>query len=320
MRNATKNALVALGAGVLAAGIWGIAVGKTQFRLRHVVAPVLGRGVDPIRVLHLSDIHMAPWDSDAISWIQNLVDAKPHLVVGTGDFLGHPRGLPALREALLPLKGIPGAIVHGSNDRLAPRFKNPFGYLVSPSKPDHHQGIPLDFEGLLELYRDLGWVDINNSTTRITFGASVLDFAGVGDAHFGEDELASLPTNLEALRESLDVESGASVTTIGVTHAPYRRVLDSLTTNDTDLIFAGHTHGGQVCLPGGRALTTNSDLPAQYASGLHEWQHGSKRSLLHVSAGLGTSIYAPIRLFCPPEATIVTLVGSDFRYAGALPD
>lgn len=322
MRKAAGGALVALGAGALAAGIWGVAIGKHQFRLRHVVAPLLDEGAEPIRVLHLSDIHMAPWDSDAVSWISNLIDAKPHLIVGTGDFLGHPRGLPALREALVPLKGIPGVVVHGSNDRLAPRFKNPFGYLFSPSTPEDHRGTPLDFEGLLELYRDLGWSDINNQTTRMTLAGSVLDFVGVGDAHFGEDDLAGLPARVEALREEFDSEATlhSRVTTIGVTHAPYRRVLDSFATNDADIIFAGHTHGGQVCLPGGLALTTNSDLPRTYASGLHQWQHGPKKSLLHVSAGLGTSIYAPIRLFCPPEATIVTLVGSDFRYAGALPD
>lgn len=320
MGTQAKNLLLGMGAGALAVGLWGVAIGKNQFRVRQHLAPLLEPGSDPIRILHLSDIHMAPWNTDAVSWIKNLVDTKPHFVIGTGDFLGHPRGLPALREALLPLKGIPGAVVHGSNDRLAPRFKNPFGYLFSPSTPGDHRGTPLDFEGLLELYQDLGWTDVNNATARIPVNGSALDIVGVGDAHFGEEDLAALPARIEALREDASAldEDASSVITLGVTHAPYRRVLDSLTTYDADLILAGHTHGGQVCLPGGRALTTNSDLPTRYASGLHVWQHGPKSSLLHVSAGLGTSIYAPIRLFCPPEASIVTLVAKDFRYAGAL--
>jgi predicted MPP superfamily phosphohydrolase len=81
------------------------------------------------------------------------------------------------------------------------------------------------------------------------------------------------------------------------------------------MIFAGHTHGGQVCLPGGRALTTNCDLPTSQASGLSQWGHAGRSSYLNVSAGLGTSIYAPVRLFCPPEAVLVSLVGEDIGYA-----
>ena len=132
-----------------------------------------------------------------------------------------------------------------------------------------------------------------------------------------EDALAQLPGLVEDLRESGDDRSSAqnSITTIGVTHAPYRRVLDALVTHGAQLIFAGHTHGGQVCLPGGRALTTNSDLPSAQARGLSQWHLAGRSSLLNVSAGLGTSIYAPIRLFCPPEAVLVTLVGRDISYA-----
>jgi predicted MPP superfamily phosphohydrolase len=92
-------------------------------------------------------------------------------------------------------------------------------------------------------------------------------------------------------------------------------VLDALVTHGSQVIFAGHTHGGQVCLPGGRALTTNSDLPTSQARGLSQWAHAGRQSYLNVSAGLGTSIYAPIRLFCPPEAVLVTLVAGDIDYA-----
>jgi predicted MPP superfamily phosphohydrolase len=53
---------------------------------------------------------------------------------------------------------------------------------------------------------------------------------------------------------------------------------------------------------------TNCDLPRRQAKGLSEYVHAGKRSLLHVSAGVGTSPYAPIRFACPPEATLLTLV------------
>jgi predicted MPP superfamily phosphohydrolase len=307
-------------AGALALGVaaWGNLVEKNRFTLRHDVVPILDPGSQPITILHLSDIHMAPWNSAAIAWIQELAATAPDLVVGTGDFLGHPDGLPALTEALLPLAGIPGVVTHGSNDRLAPRFKNPFSYLLGPSEVGHGPGSPMDFEGLQNLYaKTLGWVDIDNGATRLTLKGQTLDFVGVGDAHYGEDALAQLPGIVDDLRESGEDPSSAqsSIATIGVTHAPYRRVLDALVTHGAQLIFAGHTHGGQVCLPGGRALTTNSDLPTAQARGLSHWRHAGRSSHLTVSAGLGTSIYAPIRLFCPPEAVLITLVAQDIGYA-----
>ncbi len=307
-------------AGALALGVaaWGNLVEKNRFTLRHDVVPILDPGSQPITILHLSDIHMAPWNSAAIAWIQELAATAPDLVVGTGDFLGHPDGLPALTEALLPLAGIPGVVTHGSNDRLAPRFKNPFSYLLGPSEVGHGPGNPMDFEGLQNLYaKTLGWVDIDNGATRLTVKGQTLDFVGVGDAHYGEDALSQLPGIVDDLRESGEGPSSAqsSIATIGVTHAPYRRVLDALVTHGAQLIFAGHTHGGQVCLPGGRALTTNSDLPTAQARGLSHWHHAGRLSHLTVSAGLGTSIYAPIRLFCPPEAILITLVAQDIGYA-----
>jgi predicted MPP superfamily phosphohydrolase len=77
------------------------------------------------------------------------------------------------------------------------------------------------------------------------------------------------------------------------------------------MIFAGHTHGGQVCLPGIGALTTNCDLPAKYAKGISAWNFAGKNVILNVVAGLGHSIYAPVRFFCRPEVRLITLVSRD---------
>jgi len=311
---------VLAGAGLLAAGAaaWGTLVEKNRFTLRHEVVPVLDAGSDPITVLHLSDLHLAPWNSQAVSWISELVHTAPDLIVGTGDFLGHPEGLPALTRALMPLAGIPGVVTHGSNDRVAPQFKNPLSYLLGPSRVDHERGVPMDFAGLEDLYTNiLGWTDIDNSATTVHINGSTLECVGVGDAHYGADHPEVLPSVLDELRENSaePEETRRSVTTLGVTHAPYATVLDALVTNGAEVIFAGHTHGGQVCLPGGRALTTNCDLPTSQASGLSQWSHAGRSSYLNVSAGLGTSIYAPVRLFCPPEAVLLSLVAEDIGYA-----
>ena len=315
-----RTSAVLAGAGLIAAGAaaWGMLVEKNRFTLRHEVLPVLDPGSDPITVLHLSDLHLAPWHSQAVSWISELVHTAPDFIVGTGDFLGHPDGLPALTQALLPLAGIPGVVTHGSNDRLAPQFKNPLSYLLRPSRVDHEHGVPMDFAGLQDLYTNiLGWSDIDNTATRLQINGSTLECVGVGDAHYGADHTEVLPSILDELRENSEEPEGArrSVTTLGVTHAPYARVLDALVTHGSEVIFAGHTHGGQVCLPGGRALTTNCDLPTSQASGLSQWSHAGRSSYLNVSAGLGTSIYAPVRLFCPPEAVLLSLVAEDIGYA-----
>ena len=315
MTTKTGLALAGVGALALSAAAWGALVERENFRVRRETLPILDPGSEPIRVLHLSDIHMAPWHSSSVRWIRELIELRPDVVVGTGDFLGHPEGLSALTEALMPFRGVPGVVTHGSNDRVAPRVKNPFSYVLEPSRPHgDHSGEAMNFAGLQELYQTLGWSDIDNGVARMDIRGSSLEWVGVGDAHYGLDDLPGLPGLLDKERE--DTEAGTtSITTLGVTHAPYQRVLNALQNNGAEVIFAGHTHGGQVCLPGGRALTTNCDLPTSMASGVHVWTRAGKASYLEVSAGLGTSIYAPVRLFCPPEAVLVTLVADDIGYA-----
>ena len=94
-------------------------------------------------------------------------------------------------------------------------------------------------------------------------------------------------------------------------HAPYQRILNEFVAQGAQVMFAGHTHGGQVCVPGFGALVTNCDIPRDQVKGLSTWRHGAHTAALNVSAGLGTSIYAPVRFACPPEASLVTLSPRD---------
>ena len=69
---------------------------------------------------------MAPWQSSSVRWIRELIELRPDVVVGTGDFLGHPEGLSRTDRSVDALsRGIPGVVTHGSNDRVAPRVKTP---------------------------------------------------------------------------------------------------------------------------------------------------------------------------------------------------
>lgn len=299
-----KRAALAVSVAAAAVAAWGILVERNRFTLREHTLPILPAGHKPIRVLQLSDLHMAPWQRGKQEWIASLARLRPDLVVGTGDFLGHARGLSGVARAIEPFRGIPGVFVNGSNDYFAPHFKNPLKYFLGPSKsPARPQRI--DTAGLLRLYADLGWLDLNNAAAALNIKGTQIGFFGVDDAHKGYDDIDAATTALPGL--------GAIDLAVGVTHAPYRRVLDAFTATGAALVCAGHTHGGQVCLPEslGGTLVTNCDLPRAQARGMSIWHVGTDAAALNVSAGIGTSITAPIRLFCPPEASLLTLIASD---------
>jgi len=303
---ATRTALTVLGTvGAVGAGaaIWGIGIERYLFTVRFHEVAVLPQGAAPIRVLHLSDAHMAPWQHRKQDWIAALAELQPDLVVNTGDNLGHIDGLRGLRRAFDPLRGVPGVFVHGSNDHTAPSPRNPFKYFTGPSKVKHAEE-PLDTNALDEyLTDDLGWLDLNNAVGSLDAGGLRIAAFGVSDAHRHWDRLAALPAPLAALRAAEHADL-----TIGVTHAPYRRVLDGFVDLGAEAVFGGHTHGGQVRVPGFGALVANCDIPLRQARGLSTWTHDGRSVPLNVSAGLGHSIYAPVRFACRPEASLLTLV------------
>lgn len=229
--------------------------------------------------------------------MKQLAELEPDLVINTGDNLGHKDAINSALSALGPLGKFPGVFVNGSNDYRSPELKNPFRYFVAPSKVPQRRDI--DTKRFTTELENFGWLNLNNQSGQLKVAGAAIGFIGVDDPHENLDDLSSLNAQVQKLA---DVDF-----TLGIAHAPYLRVLEAMTKSGASMIFAGHTHGGQLCLPGQRALVSNCDLPTEYASGLSGWQFGNKESLLHVSAGLGCSIYAPVRLFCPPQATLLEL-------------
>jgi predicted MPP superfamily phosphohydrolase len=311
---------LALGAASAGALIWGTLIERRWYALRQVTAPVLPAGAKPIRVLHLSDLHMAPWQRDKQEWIRSLAAFAPDLIVDTGDNLGHERGFEGVRYALEPFRGTPGVFVNGSNDYYGPIPKNPMRYFTGPSKL---QAKPanLDTAELTGFFTDeLGWLDLDNRADELMINGTRLELFGVDDPHRHFDRIDRMIGELDELRASgvsdgtwpdtSDIAEEPPTVSVGVAHAPYRRILDSFVTNGASVIFAGHTHGGQVCVPGFGALVTNCDLPRHQAKGLSTWTHALRVAYLNVSAGLGTSIYSPVRFACRPEATLMTLTPS----------
>lgn len=290
---ATVGSVVAAGIATTSYALWE----ARQYTLRRVDLPVLPEGADPLRVLHVSDLHVVPSQHKKLDWLAGLAALEPDLVVDTGDNLAHRQAVPAVVNALGGLLEVPGVFVHGSNDYYEPRLRNPVKYLL-PDDGKRRTDVPhLPWRDLSASFTKAGWVDLTNTRSSITVKGIEIAFAGVDDPHLEYDRLDLVAGPADA---AADVR-------LGVAHAPYLRVLDQYTADGYDAILAGHTHGGQVCLPGGRALTTNCDIDPARARGLHTHTAGGRQAWLHVSAGLGTSPYTRVRVACRPEATLLRL-------------
>jgi predicted MPP superfamily phosphohydrolase len=287
-------ATTALSIGAGGVGTLGYSLLEAQaFTTREVSINVLPAGSNSIRVLHLSDLHLTPAQTRKINWVASLAELEPDLVVVTGDFMAHKFAVPAVIEALSELLTLPGMFVLGSNDYFAPVIKNPIKYL-SKSRTIIADGTLLPTDELVAQLTSAGWLDLNNKQGALMINDVRIHARGTDDPHIKLDKYEDVAGPFE---------SGAFA--LGVTHAPYRRVLNSFETDSADLVLAGHTHGGQICLPFYGALVTNCDLPQKQAKGLSSF--GESAMPLHVSAGVGTSPYTPIRLACRPEATLLTL-------------
>lgn len=278
---------------------YGVFVESRSFRVRRVRLDVLPPGSPSLRVLHLSDAHLLTRQRSKLKFISALAGLEPDLVVNTGDNLSEAEALEPLVTGLGRLLDVPGVFVFGSNDYAGPRPLNPLGYLVSDTGGEgiHADREKLPTEDLRDAFVSRGWHDLNGKRASIELRGVKLEFRGTDDAHLEMDDYAAVA----------GPPAPDAAVSIGVTHAPYLRVLNAMTDDGVELIFAGHTHGGQVCVPGWGALVTNCDLPTDQAKGasVHTTAHGS--SWLHVSAGFGTSPYAPYRFACPPEVTLLTL-------------
>lgn len=299
----TLGAGIAL-AGVAAAGahVWARRIEVHRYTVRRAEVPVLPVTASPVRLLHISDIHLLPDDERKLAFLRSLADLQPDVVVDTGDNIAGPWSVTALADAIAPLLSRPGAFVMGSNDMYAPSPKNPLRYFLPDPRPEGYTTaarlLDLPTPALARVLSEHGWVDLTNRRGESTAAGATIRWVGVDDPHLERDEMPGPEAPPAA-----DRDLGAAVVRIGVAHAPYRRVLDAFVQDGADLILAGHTHGGQLRVPGFGALVTNCDLPRRQARGLSAWRGVP----LHVSGGLGASPYSNYRFANPPEATLLTL-------------
>lgn len=276
-------ALVGLG---LAVAFYAVVIERNWYAIRRHRLPCLPPGARPLRILHISDLHLRSGQQRKQRFLRELARLEPDLVVGTGDYLGDEVSVDATVATMAAIEPRAAALfVLGSNDYYSPVPKNPLRYFRK-----HRQmpvpGKPNPWPALVEGLKEAGWELINNRA----LGVDGIDVVGLDDAHIGLADLSvATPRDGEGFR-------------LAVAHSP--DVARELADLGYDLIMCGHTHGGQVRVPGVGALVTNSTLPRGMARGLHRLGE----AWLHVSAGLGTSMYAPYRFACRPEVSVLELV------------
>jgi len=265
------------------------------------------------KVLHFSDLHLFAGQEFLLDFLQEIRDTEQFdYVISTGDNFGSPDALEMVIQAHEIFSDFPGAFVFGSNDYYSPKPKSWTRYLRPRESGKVERSVDLPWTELAAHLRTMGWADLSNSSALVepyqtetttdvdefSYAPAPLALLGVDDPHINRDSITGLSQSW--------LSSGAI--RMGVTHAPYTRVLDSMTHLGAEVILAGHTHGGQIGLPGVTSLVTNCDLPREFGKGLHVWEtSASENAWLHVSAGLGTSPYARVRIATRPAASILTI-------------
>lgn len=312
---AAGRALGLATATVAGLGVASLAWGQCERRcptVRHfsIPVPALRQG-EELRILHISDLHLYSGQDFLVDFLDHVARTEDFdMVMSTGDNFGNATGASLLREAYRPLLAYPGVFVLGSNDYYTSSTFRPWTHYLrrdAHAVHDTSRLARLPWRNFVQELTRASWVDLSNRCDQLTVRLShgdrsvAVNLAGVDDPHLERDRMPELPENWD----------DSDTIRIGVTHAPYRRVLDAFVDRGVDLICAGHTHGGQIGLPVWGALVTNCDLPPRYAKGVHTWRHEGASAPLHVSAGLGTSPWAPVRIATRPEVSILHLTGPE---------
>lgn len=233
-----------------------------QHRVNRVHLPRLPAAFEGFRILHLSDLHLDMNPAYPAALIAAVRDLDYELCVITGDFRASTTG---------PSKPAIDALAE-----VRPHLKAPvYGIL---GNHDAVHSVPmieaLDIRLLL------------NESVPLERGAARIHLCGIDDPHYFRCD------NFEKAADSIPSNELA----ILLSHSPetYRRAAHL----GFDLMLSGHTHGGQICLPGGRALITNANCPRSYCAGA--WKHGELQG--YTSVGSGSSM-VDVRFNCRPEVT-----------------
>jgi uncharacterized protein len=277
-------AIAVLGGGCV---LYGIFIERFRYRVvRHRLDILPTTAPRPLVLLHLSDLHFVRHDPRKSQFLAGL--PTPDVTVVTGDFLAEPEAIAAAVDGVRPVRGrLASWFVLGSNDYFVPKWLNYLAYFRKGRRRRRaRRGRAPDL--IRALLAD-GWEDLTNVRRNVSLDGVDTELLGLDDAHISRHDLRVAPREAHGRFGFAVMHSPDS--------APEAAALGY------QLIVAGHTHGGQVCLPLVGPLVTNSSMPRRLASGLIRMG----TAVLHTSRGLGTSKFAPFRFWCRPEATYLEL-------------
>ena len=239
---------------------------RVQLRQNRITLARLPGSFDGLSILHISDLHV-DMNPGAMEAMVRLVEPLSYdLCVLGGDYRGKTSG-----SFKATLDGLA---------RVRPSLKDPvYGVL------GNHDSIRM-MPGL----EKLGIRMLMNECETISNGEERIHLAGIDDAHFFRVD------NIGKAREA--IPHGEFSVLLSHTPEIYRQAASA----GFDLLLSGHTHGGQICLPGSIPITLDSVLPRRMGSG--PWAYHSM--IGYTSVGVGSSI-VPVRFNCPPSITLHTL-------------
>lgn len=236
-----------------------------DIRVRHntVALPDLPATFDGFRILHISDLHTDMYPPATAALARRVAGLQYDVCVLTGDYRAKTFG--PFEPALQGLAGV--------RDVLSAPVYGVFG---------NHDSIRM-----LPGMESLGIQMLANEHVELVRGRGSIWLVGVDDPHYYRAD------NVEKAASRLPTP-GVSVL---LSHTPeiYRQAAHA----EFDLMLCGHTHGGQICLPGGIPVTLDSKCPRYMGAGA--WRYCGMHG--YTSAGAGTCI-VPVRLNCPPEVTL----------------
>jgi predicted MPP superfamily phosphohydrolase len=264
---------VLIRAGLMATGLYwrGLSnAAKVEIRHNRIALPHLPAAFDGFTILQLSDLHIEMSKAAMERVIELLGELRYDVCVLTGDYRGTTWGPydTTLAGMVRVVAGLKGPIygVLGNHDTIC----------MVPG---------LEAMGIRMLL---------NESDVIGRGGQRLHLAGIDDAHFyGMD-------NIEKAAAAIPHDEFS----ILISHTPevYRQAAHA----DFNLLLSGHTHGGQICLPGGIPITLDSVLPRSMGAGA--WKYHDM--IGYTSVGAGSSV-VPVRFNCPPEITLHHLHSSN---------
>ena len=194
-------------------------------------------------------------------------------MVNTGDNLSHPKSVPAVVQALGDLLARAGRLRLRQQRLLRAAAEEPARYF-DKDRRTASTAPPLPWRDLRAAFIERGWLDVTHVRRDVEVGGVRIAVAGVDDPHLERDRYDTIAGPAD---QSADLR-------LGLTHSPEPRVLDRFADDGYDLVLAGHTHGGQLCLPFYGALVTNCGIDRSRVKGPSRW---GAHMRLHVSAGIG---------------------------------